>query len=174
MGVAVSTQTGQHITSFKMKLIAPVVAAILATIMLASAMKVDLANDSQAVANVAVDGESAASWSSKKMWANNYYYWKPDPRGVWNKIQVKAKLGYGCHKNRCWSYCGINFRGGQWCYTNSKNGKGYKYCSKTVNCYQVKHPRYKYKGMERDQERYYKWPQRDYLAKCTSRCSLFG
>eukprot|EP00111_Clytia_hemisphaerica_P004731 TCONS_00013587-protein len=37
----------------------------------------------------------------------------------------KYKLGYGCHNNYCWSYCGSNWEGGEWCYTRAKRNDPY-------------------------------------------------
>lgn len=42
----------------------------------------------------------------------------------------------GCHKGRCWAYCGLLFRGGEWCYTTRGNtfSGNYVSCTNDSEC----------------------------------------
>merc|ERR1712042_66628 len=117
MGVAVSPQTGQHIITFTMKLIAPLVGAYcLASSVLASegskwrrwGRVEDLASESQDAANVAADTEAEASWPTYVV----THKWKG-----WKKT-----LRYGCWYGKCWR----DRVGHGWCYSQPKQPKWWR------------------------------------------------
>merc|ERR1719411_1322556 len=45
-----------------------------------------------------------------------------------------TKLGYGCHKGYCWSYCGLSWTSGEWCYTTKAHSKYYSTCEHDFDC----------------------------------------
>lgn len=58
---------------------------------------------------------------------NSEVYGKPDPQlfeagtlalaGVAIANSQRCGETAGCHKGYCWTYCGLSFSSGEWCYT---------------------------------------------------------
>merc|ERR1712142_752238 len=72
------------------------------------------------------------------------------------------KLGYGCHKHKCWAYCGINWRGGAWCYTQRSYMQDDQVVKTSVPCdtnYDCKDP-----------NNHCTWPA--CINKCNSNCGF--
>ena len=51
----------------------------------------------------------------------------PSRRGI-------EHVKHGCHKGRCWRYCGAAYQSGQWCYTKSNYANDYHRCQNNNDC----------------------------------------
>lgn len=49
-----------------------------------------------------------------------------------NKCSVEA----GCHKGKCWAWCGVSLSDGEWCYTTKTYSQSYAYvpCTTDYDC----------------------------------------
>lgn len=49
-----------------------------------------------------------------------------------NKCSVEA----GCHKGKCWAWCGVSLSDGEWCYTTKTYSQSYDYvaCTSDYDC----------------------------------------
>lgn len=49
-----------------------------------------------------------------------------------NKCSVEA----GCHKGKCWAWCGVSLSDGEWCYTTKTYSQSYNYvaCTTDYDC----------------------------------------
>lgn len=48
----------------------------------------------------------------------------------------KCSLGAGCHRGKCWAWCGVSLSDGEWCYTTKTYSQSYEYvpCTSDYDC----------------------------------------